>query len=258
MSRNRLLAVFQDRIEPAQHGHGEDDVAVLAPDVEVAEDVVGDAPDVVRNPVEAAVARLHAHPLVDGRIDRPGPARPVSSETPHRPRVPGPGREHNRCATVAPAPARRRERTGGRRVSDLAPVRTPPVDSERDRLGFGVYGVPHPGTGFQPGNHGINRRASCVLHPWKDRGNPHVGGDCIQSPSPHITGCRPGRCVRRSAALVGEQGARGLSANVVSRLKRSWDQEYQQCAVGAIPESDGPCGRRAAPPRRRRQGARAA
>ena len=29
-------------------------------------------------------------------------------------------------------------------------------------------------------------------------------------------------------ALVGERGARGLSANVVSRLKRSWDQEYQQ------------------------------
>ena len=30
------------------------------------------------------------------------------------------------------------------------------------------------------------------------------------------------------AALVGEQGARGLSANVVSRLKRSWDEEYRQ------------------------------
>ena len=30
------------------------------------------------------------------------------------------------------------------------------------------------------------------------------------------------------AALVGEQAARGLSANVVSRLKRGWDEEYRQ------------------------------
>ena len=29
------------------------------------------------------------------------------------------------------------------------------------------------------------------------------------------------------AALAGEQAARGLSANVVSRLKRSWDEEYR-------------------------------
>ena len=29
-------------------------------------------------------------------------------------------------------------------------------------------------------------------------------------------------------ALVGEEAARGLSANVVSRLKRSWDEEYRQ------------------------------
>ena len=28
------------------------------------------------------------------------------------------------------------------------------------------------------------------------------------------------------AALVGEEAARGLSANVVSRLKRVWDEEY--------------------------------
>ena len=30
------------------------------------------------------------------------------------------------------------------------------------------------------------------------------------------------------AALVGNQAARGLSANVVSRLKRTWDEEYRQ------------------------------
>ena len=30
------------------------------------------------------------------------------------------------------------------------------------------------------------------------------------------------------AALVGEEAARGLSANVVSRLKRVWDEEYRE------------------------------
>ena len=58
--QNRLLAVLQHRVEPAQHGHGQDHVAVvavLAAHVEVAQDVVGDAPDVVRDPVEVAVAQ---------------------------------------------------------------------------------------------------------------------------------------------------------------------------------------------------------
>ena len=47
-----LLGGFQDRVEAAQHGHGEDDIAVFAADVDVAEDIVGDAPDVVGDPVE--------------------------------------------------------------------------------------------------------------------------------------------------------------------------------------------------------------
>ena len=47
-----LLGGFEDRVEAPQDGHGEDDVAVLAADVDVAEDIVRDAPDVVGDPVE--------------------------------------------------------------------------------------------------------------------------------------------------------------------------------------------------------------
>ena len=47
-----LLGGLEDRVEAAEHGHGEDHVAVLAADVDVAEDVVRDAPDVVGDPVE--------------------------------------------------------------------------------------------------------------------------------------------------------------------------------------------------------------
>ena len=47
-----LLGGFEDRVETAEDGHGEDDVAVLAADVDVAEDIVRDAPDVVGDPVE--------------------------------------------------------------------------------------------------------------------------------------------------------------------------------------------------------------
>ena len=56
-----LLAVLQHRVQPAQHGHRQDDVAVLAAHVQVAQDVVGDAPDVVRDPVQIGVARRIAH-----------------------------------------------------------------------------------------------------------------------------------------------------------------------------------------------------
>ena len=42
------------------------------------------------------------------------------------------------------------------------------------------------------------------------------------------TGCPPGRCVRRSARWWARRPPDGLSANVVSRLKRSWDEEYRQ------------------------------
>ena len=52
---NGLLAVFQHCVQPAQHGHRQDHVAILAAHVEVAQHVVGDAPDVVRDPVQVAV-----------------------------------------------------------------------------------------------------------------------------------------------------------------------------------------------------------
>ena len=58
MSSTLLLAVLEHRVQPAQHDHRQDDVAVLAADVEVAEDVVGDPPDVVRDPVQVAVTHM--------------------------------------------------------------------------------------------------------------------------------------------------------------------------------------------------------
>ena len=44
----------------------------------------------------------------------------------------------------------------------------------------------------------------------------------------YLHGVSTGQMRQAVAALVGEQVARGLSANVVSRLKRSWDEEYRQ------------------------------
>ena len=61
----------------------------------------------------------------------------------------------------------------------------------------------------------------------------------------YLHGVSTGQMRQAVAALVGEQGARGLSANVVSRLKRSWDQEYQHGVAGAWTTSGSTCGRTA-------------
>ena len=50
--QHRLLARLQHCIEPAQHGHRQDDVAVFAAYVEIAQYVVRDTPDEIGNPVE--------------------------------------------------------------------------------------------------------------------------------------------------------------------------------------------------------------
>ena len=44
----------------------------------------------------------------------------------------------------------------------------------------------------------------------------------------YLYGVSTGQMRQAVAALVGEEAAGGLSANVVSRLKRSWDEEYRQ------------------------------
>ena len=44
----------------------------------------------------------------------------------------------------------------------------------------------------------------------------------------YLHGVSTGQMREAVAALVGEQAARGQSANVVSRLKRRWDEEYRQ------------------------------
>ena len=54
-----LLGGFEHGVEPAYDGHGEDDVPVLAPHVEVSEVVVGDVPDEVGDGGELAVLQFH-------------------------------------------------------------------------------------------------------------------------------------------------------------------------------------------------------
>lgn len=44
----------------------------------------------------------------------------------------------------------------------------------------------------------------------------------------YLHGVSTGKMREAVAALVGEEAARGLSANVVSRLKRVWDEEYRE------------------------------
>ena len=58
--QDRLLAALQYRVEAAQHGHRQDHVPVLAAHVQVAQHIVGDAPNEVRDPVQVAVVHLRA------------------------------------------------------------------------------------------------------------------------------------------------------------------------------------------------------
>ena len=44
----------------------------------------------------------------------------------------------------------------------------------------------------------------------------------------HLHGVSTGQMRPAVAALVGEEAARGLSANVVGRLKRVWAEEYRE------------------------------
>ena len=44
----------------------------------------------------------------------------------------------------------------------------------------------------------------------------------------HLHGVSTGQMRQAVAARVGDEVARGLSANVLSRLKRTWDEEYRQ------------------------------
>ena len=74
-----LLGALEHCVEAAKHDHRQDDVAVLATDVQVPEHVVGDAPDEVGDPAE--LGALHFRPpvgrprrtcsLIDGLIGCP-------------------------------------------------------------------------------------------------------------------------------------------------------------------------------------------
>ena len=65
-----LLGRLQHGVQPAQDGHRQDDVAVLAADVDVAQHVVGDAPDEADDLVVCSLV----HAIVpDVSINRPSP-----------------------------------------------------------------------------------------------------------------------------------------------------------------------------------------
>ena len=54
----------------------------------------------------------------------------------------------------------------------------------------------------------------------------------------YLHGVSTGQMRWAVAALGGEQAARGLSVNVVSRLKRSWDEEFRQwCRRSRLPRA---------------------
>ena len=55
-----LLVVLQHRIEPPQHRHRQDHVAILAANVQITQDIVRDSPDVVGDPVQVSVVQLAA------------------------------------------------------------------------------------------------------------------------------------------------------------------------------------------------------
>lgn len=59
--QHRLLGGLQHGIQPAQHCHRQDHIAVLTAHVEIPKHVVGDAPDEVGDPVELAL--FHGRPL---------------------------------------------------------------------------------------------------------------------------------------------------------------------------------------------------
>ena len=90
---NGLLAVLQHRVQPAQHGHRQDHVAILAAHIEVAQHVVRDAPDVVRNPVEVAVAHRAFILIAPVRghlaAPRPHPGSSIAEPVPDQPPSPG-------------------------------------------------------------------------------------------------------------------------------------------------------------------------
>lgn len=54
----RLLGRLQHGVKPPQHGERQNDVAVLAAHVHVAQAVIGDIPDEVGNPLQLALILL--------------------------------------------------------------------------------------------------------------------------------------------------------------------------------------------------------
>jgi hypothetical protein len=57
--KHGLLGRLEHGVEPANHRHWKDDVAILAPHINVAEHVVGNVPDEAGDPVDLAIVIRH-------------------------------------------------------------------------------------------------------------------------------------------------------------------------------------------------------
>ena len=53
--QHRLLGRLQHGIKPAQHGKGQDDIAVFAPHIDIAQAIVGNVPDEIGDPFNLAL-----------------------------------------------------------------------------------------------------------------------------------------------------------------------------------------------------------
>jgi hypothetical protein len=62
--KHRVLGRLQQSVEPAQDDHRQDDVAVLAADVDIAKAVVGDGPDEGDELVVCCVVHVWRVPLI--------------------------------------------------------------------------------------------------------------------------------------------------------------------------------------------------
>src|SRR5207249_2663693 len=62
-----LLGRFQESIEPTQDGHGKNDIAVFTANIEIAENVISDAPNKIRDPIELRLIHSHIQRLLYNR-----------------------------------------------------------------------------------------------------------------------------------------------------------------------------------------------
>jgi hypothetical protein len=80
---DRLFGRFENRVEATKDGHRQDDVAVLPANIQVAEDIVRNAPDEVGDPVQLALFHVPDLPHYFGPAGIGGSSPTVSATLRH-------------------------------------------------------------------------------------------------------------------------------------------------------------------------------